>query len=73
MLSAFHEQDTMSLPITIDTYSLRDVERTICDQALSTTGSIVEAAKILGITRHALKRRIVKLNIQWPRKSGEAA
>lgn len=60
----------MSLPITIDTYSLRDVERTICDQAL---GSIVEAAKVLGITRHALKRRIVKLNIQWPRKSGEAA
>ena len=52
----------MSLPITIDTYSLRDVERTICSQALSTMGSIVEAAKVLGITRHALKRRIVKLN-----------
>ena len=46
----------MSLPITIDTYSLRDVERTICDQALSTTGSIVEAAKVLGITQAAYRQ-----------------
>ena len=61
----------MSLPITIDTYSLRDVERTICDQALSTTGSIVEAAKILGITRHALKRRIIKLGIPYSRGPGQ--
>lgn len=33
---------------------------------LDTAGNIVEAAKLLGVTRHALKRRIVKHNIVWP-------
>ena len=27
------------------------------------------AAELLGITRHALKRRILKLRIEWPRRS----
>jgi hypothetical protein len=27
----------------------------------------VEAANLLGITRHALKRRIVKHQIEWPK------
>jgi len=58
----------MSLPIIIQTYVLRDAERTICEAALKKAGGIVEAAKLLGITRHAVKRRIVKLGIQWPRK-----
>ena len=30
-------------------------------------GTIVEAANLLGITRHALKRRIIKHNIEWPK------
>jgi hypothetical protein len=27
----------------------------------------VEAANVLGVTRHALKRRIIKHQIEWPR------
>lgn len=54
----------MSLPIVLHSYVLRDAERTICEEA----GGIVEAAKLLGITRYAVKRRIIKLNIVWPRK-----
>lgn len=58
----------MSLPIVLHSYVLRDAERTICERALKEAGGIVEAAKLLGITRHAVKRRIIKLNIVWPRK-----
>ncbi|MBK7829560.1 hypothetical protein [Nannocystis sp.] len=32
-------------------------------------GNIVGAAKILGVTRHALKRRIIKLDIRWSRSA----
>ena len=46
--------------------SLHDAERRLCEEALARTGSIVEAAQLLGITRHALKRRIIKHGIQWP-------
>ena len=35
--------------------------------ALGHAGNIVGAAELLGITRHALKRRIVKLGIPWSR------
>jgi DNA-binding NtrC family response regulator len=38
-------------------------------EALATAGSIVEAAQLLGVTRHALKRRIIKHRIEWPRES----
>ena len=31
--------------------------------------SIVRAAKILGVTRHALKRRIIKLDLRWSRNA----
>ncbi len=32
---------------------------------------IVGAAKLLGITRHSMKRRIIKLNIAWSREAGQ--
>lgn len=51
--------------ITLDSYNLVSAERILCTEALNAAGSIVEAAKLLGITRHALKRRIIKLNIRW--------
>lgn len=57
---------SMSLPIIIDTYNLLSSERAICVSALAEGGNIVEASKLLGITRHALKRRIVKHAIQYP-------
>lgn len=52
-----------------DDYNLRSAERTLLELALTRTGSIVEAARLLGITRHALIRRIVKHGIRWVRSS----
>lgn len=51
----------------LESLNLADAERLLCDQALTAAGSIVEAANLLGITRHALKRRIIKHKIDWPR------
>ncbi|MCB9568832.1 MAG: hypothetical protein H6710_16720 [Myxococcales bacterium] len=52
--------------LTIETFNLHAVERMLCVEALNTAGTIVDAANLLGITRHALKRRIIKHNIEWP-------
>lgn len=58
------------MPILLDDLNLRKAERMMCQQALSRGGSIVEAAQLLGITRHALKRRIIKHRIEWPQAPG---
>jgi hypothetical protein len=55
------------MPIAMESLNLADAERKLCEEALRSAGSIVEAANLLGITRHALKRRIVKHQIEWPR------
>lgn len=55
--------------ITLNDLNLNDAERLLCEEALTRAGSIVEAARMLGITRHALKRRIIKHRIEWPRQS----
>jgi DNA-binding NtrC family response regulator len=52
--------------ISLDTLNLAAAERRLCEEALRAGGNIVEAAALLGITRHALKRRIVKYRIDWP-------
>lgn len=39
-------------------YNLRAAERMLVELALTRAGSIVDAAKLLGITRRALVRRI---------------
>ncbi|HRI07807.1 MAG TPA: helix-turn-helix domain-containing protein [Nannocystaceae bacterium] len=52
----------------LESYKLHEAERLLCEEALTAAGSIVEAANLLGITRHALKRRIIKHRIEWPRK-----
>ena len=57
--------------ITLDSYNLASAERRLCIEALSAAGNIVGAAKLLGITRHAMKRRIVKLAIAWSRELGQ--
>ena len=54
------------MPILLEDLNLRKAERLLCQQALTRAGSIVEAAQILGITRHALKRRMIKHRIEWP-------
>ncbi|MCA9636460.1 MAG: hypothetical protein KC420_10585 [Myxococcales bacterium] len=55
--------------IQLESLNLAHAERLLCETSLQKTGSIVEAAKLLGITRHALKRRIIKHAIDWPRAS----
>ena len=55
---------TSSLP----TYNLNTLERVAIEQACASSESMVDAARLLGITRHALKRRLIKHNIRpkWP-------
>jgi transcriptional regulator with GAF, ATPase, and Fis domain len=57
--------------IVLDTYNLETAERRLCVEALTTAGNIVGAARLLGITRHALKRRIIKLELPWSRRAGQ--
>jgi hypothetical protein len=61
------------MPILLEDLNLRKAERLLCQQALTRAGSIVEAAQLLGITRHALKRRMVKHRIEWPAQPSAAA
>lgn len=61
------------MPILLEDLNLRKAERLLCQQALTRGGSIVEAAQLLGITRHALKRRMIKHRIEWPAANQVAA
>lgn len=54
--------------LTVHSFNLREAERALCVAALHETGSIGEAAQGLGLTRHALARRITKHRIEWPRR-----
>ena len=54
------------MPLVLKSLNLADAEKFLCETALHNAGSIVEASNLLGITRHALKRRIIKHNILWP-------
>lgn len=58
---------TVTLPLA---GALEAAERHICETALQRHGTIVEAAEALGVTRHALKRRLVKHNIAHESKRG---
>lgn len=50
----------------LDSFNLNAAEKLLITEALAVTGSIVEAAKLLGVTRHGLKRRIIKHRVSWP-------
>jgi transcriptional regulator of acetoin/glycerol metabolism len=54
--------------IVLESYNVEAAETLLCSRALEATGNIVSAAKLLGITRHAMKRRITKHRIDWPRR-----
>ena len=56
--------------VVLDDYNLEAAERRLCVEALNHGGNIVNAAGLLGITRHAFKRRIIKLGIPWPPRRG---
>lgn len=52
----------------LESLNLQEAEVALCEAALKTSANFVEAALKLGITRHALKRRIIKHNIEWSPK-----
>jgi len=54
---------SMNVSINLESDDLAAAERHLCLEALAAAGNIVDAAKLLGLTRHALKRRIVKHRI----------
>jgi len=58
---------TLVPPIILEDFNLEAAERRLCVEALGLAGNIVGAAQLLGITRHALKRRIIKLELRWSR------
>ena len=52
----------------LPTLNLITLERLAIEDACTGADSLVEAASHLGITRHALKRRMIKHNVRrtWP-------
>jgi transcriptional regulator with GAF, ATPase, and Fis domain len=56
------------MKITLDSLNLNDADRALVTAALEEAGSIFGAAELLGTTRHAVKRRIIKHNIRWIRR-----
>ena len=61
------------MTLVLDCLDLEQAERQLCLEAMRVSSSIVEAAALLGITRHALKRRIIKHEIGWPPSFGRPA
>ncbi len=59
--------------IILEDFNLEAMERRLCVLALDFAGNIIGAAQILGITRHALKRRIIKHRIDWSRSGSTPA
>lgn len=55
------------LRIELDSFNLLAAERRLCEAALERAGSLVGAAALLGVTRHALRRRLLKLRLEGPR------
>lgn len=51
--------------LTFHNYNLRDAEEKIIRAALADSATIIDAAALLGITRHSLKRRIFKYDITF--------
>lgn len=51
--------------IKLKNLNLNDTEALLCREALIRTNSLIEAAELLGINRHALRRLITKHDINW--------
>ncbi len=61
------------MPIILEDLDLAKAERLLCQSALTRAGTIVEASRLLGITRHALKRRMIRHRIEWSPSSEPTA
>jgi DNA-binding NtrC family response regulator len=58
--------DSPAPKLILEDFNLEAAERRLCIATLEIAGNIVGAAQLLGITRHALKRRMIKLRIDRP-------
>ena len=58
--------DSPAPKLILEDFNLEAAERRLCIATLELAGNIVGAAQLLGITRHALKRRMIKLRIDRP-------
>ena len=58
--------DSPAPKLILEDFNLEAAERRLWVAALELAGNIVGAAYLLGITRHALKRRMIKLRIDRP-------
>ena len=65
--------DTTTSNLILEDFNLEAAQRRLCVATLELAGNIVGAAQLLGITRHALKRRMTKLRIERPRPAGGEA
>ena len=61
---AAKESNLDDTSITLPNLNFIAAERTLCETALRRSRTIYEAAALLGMTRHALKRRIIKHGIR---------
>lgn len=53
--------------IVLDDLNLEVAEKTLIVEALNLTGSLIDAAQLLGITTRQLSRKMVHHRIEWPR------
>lgn len=53
------------MQIVLDNLNFLSAERRVIEAALETGGTIIEAAKLTGLTRHAVKRRMIKHGIRY--------
>lgn len=61
---AAKENDVNDDSITLPDLNWLAAEKTLCETALRRCSTMLEAAALLGMTRHALKRRIIKHNLR---------
>lgn len=57
---------TCAMPIRLESLNLHEAERLLCQSALERAGTLGEAARLLGISRHELDRRMTKHGLQAP-------
>ena len=53
------------MKVSLPDLNLVNAERYLVTEALTRTGSLIEAATLLGTNRHALRRLITKHDVQW--------
>jgi transcriptional regulator with GAF, ATPase, and Fis domain len=53
--------------VILEEWNLAAAERALVVAALEEGGSVAEAAQLLGVTRRAVNRLIIKHRVEWPK------